>query len=479
MSQQKPPRPELVPSPSKPVVASKPQANLQIPKPALVPVAASEPSPKPNMQAFDVAIALATERLQSSQPNASAPPQPVAPSDGIAAVPSRVATAELVSASARRNETSCPVILIQQATGLTVPTHTQTVSTRGAVVAVKQALVEGSSVTLVNPANARNAEGTVLWCDGSSAEIEFREAIPTFWQHEPATKTSPVRSEPKTTDTEVVRVRDNDVVSMAESIDFPKPVEVKLVSAQSSGDSLPHAAQLFGEQTKQRRNVRPFVIAITTVALLSGVGVSGVALSKLRQSTAAASLPVSMSIAKADSLPPSSFAPTTSPEPSSSVAQIKTEAPVRHAATAVDQPALVAANAPSKILADAKEGPAPDASSDFAMSLPAPPPVISSAAKNVVLAAPDPVHYTEAKPVFAPQPTFPQTAKEIGAQGDVLVNVEIDASGHVTATRARSGNPLLIEPAVSAARLWKFEPATRNGKPIASLKTLRFRFTSH
>jgi protein TonB len=105
--------------------------------------------------------------------------------------------------------------------------------------------------------------------------------------------------------------------------------------------------------------------------------------------------------------------------------------------------------------------------------------VISSAVKNVVLAAPDPVHYTAAKPVFAPQPTYPESAKRMGAEGDVVVNVEIDAAGHVTATRAQSGHPLLIESAVSAARLWKFEPATRNGKPIASLKTLRFRFTPH
>jgi protein TonB len=346
------------------------------------------------------------------------------------------------------------------------------------VVAVKQRLPEGSVATIVNPGNARSAEGTVLWCDGSSAEIEFREAIPTFWQPEAGTSSAPVRTSPEAP-REVPPAKQSDVVSIAESIDFAKPVELKLVPPSSSSpEATSAAAQLFGEQTYQRRNVRPFVIAITAIALLSGIGTSGIVLSKLHQGAALPSLPVSLPMEKTEAVQPSPVSPNPTSIAVQGVAETKLESTARHASTAPSA-AVVAVNAPSKIITAANEGPAPDASSDFAISMPAPPPVISSAVKNVVLAAPDPVHYTAAKPISTPQPAYPEGAKRMGAEGDVVVNVEIDASGQVTATRARSGHPLLIEPAVSAARLWKFEPATRNGKPIASLKTLRFHFTAH
>ena len=62
--QQKPPRPELVPPRLKTAPSPEPQFSIPIPKPAFGAIA-TEPPSKLSMQAFDVAVALAIERLQS------------------------------------------------------------------------------------------------------------------------------------------------------------------------------------------------------------------------------------------------------------------------------------------------------------------------------------------------------------------------------------------------------------------------------
>jgi outer membrane biosynthesis protein TonB len=59
----------------------------------------------------------------------------------------------------------------------------------------------------------------------------------------------------------------------------------------------------------------------------------------------------------------------------------------------------------------------------------------------------------------------------------VEVKVFIDASGKVTKTEPLThANPVLITASRSAATLWTFQPARKNGQNVASEMVLRFKF---
>lgn len=100
---------------------------------------------------------------------------------------------------------------------------------------------------------------------------------------------------------------------------------------------------------------------------------------------------------------------------------------------------------------------------------PPPPPVVltgpSSAGRS-----------SEAKLISSTRPVYPQLAKQSNVEGDVLVAVEIDASGIVTGAKATAGPVFLRQAAVDAVRNWKYEPATLNGKPSSTQITVRIQF---
>lgn len=74
------------------------------------------------------------------------------------------------------------------------------------------------------------------------------------------------------------------------------------------------------------------------------------------------------------------------------------------------------------------------------------------------------------------QPDYPARAREARQSGAVAVEVSINERGEVVAAQAVSGPTLLRDSAVSAARRWKFKPATRDGKPVPSVSTITFNF---
>jgi TonB family protein len=72
---------------------------------------------------------------------------------------------------------------------------------------------------------------------------------------------------------------------------------------------------------------------------------------------------------------------------------------------------------------------------------------------------------------------YPSSAIAAGKHGDVVLTVTIDADGHVSKVDvAQSGGADLDEAATSAARQWTFEPALRDGKPVASRIHIPFHF---
>jgi TonB family protein len=73
-------------------------------------------------------------------------------------------------------------------------------------------------------------------------------------------------------------------------------------------------------------------------------------------------------------------------------------------------------------------------------------------------------------------PIYPMGAKQLGVEGDVVVNTTIDKNGSVVGMRVVSGQPLLRQAALDALRRWKYEPSRLNGQPIAVEMQVTIRF---
>lgn len=77
------------------------------------------------------------------------------------------------------------------------------------------------------------------------------------------------------------------------------------------------------------------------------------------------------------------------------------------------------------------------------------------------------------------QPPYPPAALRQNRRGSPVVNIELDAEGEILGVRLlkSSGFADLDAAALNFVRIWKFAPATRNGKPIAANleQTIHFR----
>ena len=84
-----------------------------------------------------------------------------------------------------------------------------------------------------------------------------------------------------------------------------------------------------------------------------------------------------------------------------------------------------------------------------------------------------------AYPVVFPDPPVVRSELPAGLQGDVVVEVTIDASGNVVETRVvQAIGHGIDEKIVSALRQWRFQPATLDGTPVASKHDVHFHFPS-
>ena len=89
---------------------------------------------------------------------------------------------------------------------------------------------------------------------------------------------------------------------------------------------------------------------------------------------------------------------------------------------------------------------------------------------------------TEARPALPlvfPDPTIYPWQLPRGLQGDVIVEVVIDAQGNVTETRVlQSLQPAIDEKVIATLRNWRFRPATVDGVAISSRQDVHFHFPS-
>jgi TonB family protein len=67
------------------------------------------------------------------------------------------------------------------------------------------------------------------------------------------------------------------------------------------------------------------------------------------------------------------------------------------------------------------------------------------------------------------KPKYPQAALDQKIEGEVVVEFLIDTKGRVARTRVVQSVPGLDEAAVECVRKWRFKPALKNGKPIATI----------
>lgn len=75
------------------------------------------------------------------------------------------------------------------------------------------------------------------------------------------------------------------------------------------------------------------------------------------------------------------------------------------------------------------------------------------------------------------QPNYPTMAKLARIQGPVVLRMTIDPQGIPTDVQVASGHPALQAEAVRAARLWRFVPATVDGRPTAATFQLTILFS--
>jgi TonB family protein len=83
-----------------------------------------------------------------------------------------------------------------------------------------------------------------------------------------------------------------------------------------------------------------------------------------------------------------------------------------------------------------------------------------------------------ALPLVFPDPdVYPWQLR--GLQGDVIVEVTIDAKGNVTDTRVlQSLQPEIDEKVIATLKSWRFRPATVDGAAISSRQDVHFHFPS-
>jgi len=76
---------------------------------------------------------------------------------------------------------------------------------------------------------------------------------------------------------------------------------------------------------------------------------------------------------------------------------------------------------------------------------------------------------TQAKAIYTPQPKYTEAARKAKIQGEVVMDVVIGADGKTRDVKVlRSLEPSLDAKAVEALKTWRFEPATKDGHPVAT-----------
>jgi TonB family protein len=73
-------------------------------------------------------------------------------------------------------------------------------------------------------------------------------------------------------------------------------------------------------------------------------------------------------------------------------------------------------------------------------------------------------------------PEYPEIARQLNMEGDVVLDITIDTNGDVTDIDVGSGPVVLRQAAQAAVRHWKYEPSRSDGQPITAYERVVVRF---
>jgi protein TonB len=74
-------------------------------------------------------------------------------------------------------------------------------------------------------------------------------------------------------------------------------------------------------------------------------------------------------------------------------------------------------------------------------------------------------------------PDYPEQVRRDGTQGTVLLRAIIGKQGDVVEVTIISGDPMLAEAAIKAAKMWKYKPYSLNGTPVEVETQIQMNFT--
>jgi len=73
-------------------------------------------------------------------------------------------------------------------------------------------------------------------------------------------------------------------------------------------------------------------------------------------------------------------------------------------------------------------------------------------------------------------PSYPAAARQVGFEGEVVIDAVIDTSGKLTDLKVVSGAPLLRQAALDSLRSWKYEPGYLDDKPVPVKTSITVKF---
>lgn len=80
--------------------------------------------------------------------------------------------------------------------------------------------------------------------------------------------------------------------------------------------------------------------------------------------------------------------------------------------------------------------------------------------------------------VYSPQPRYTEDARRAGVEGVVILETVVDEEGNVRDVRILKGLPYgLGESAIDTVKTWRYEPALRDGEPVAVYFTFTINFS--
>jgi len=79
--------------------------------------------------------------------------------------------------------------------------------------------------------------------------------------------------------------------------------------------------------------------------------------------------------------------------------------------------------------------------------------------------------------IWSPPPTYSEEARKAKIEGDGIVSLVVDEKGNPTNVQVVSSLGMgLDEKAIEAIKTWKFEPAFKDGKPVAKKLSVKVSF---